>query len=183
MVLRGELLQPWLGVAGVAGLNIHYATVEVGYSALTGFNRFLLDTAIELTPTLQANATVLFSPNSGTLGHYLLDARTSRITLLELLQFVERVAGVQLPGVSPQQVAMISGSAYAQVQIYATPTAVTIRRQGVDVQYAAGFRMQMSGRLFGMTISVAALITESTVKPCSVCSTVRFPDLQLSFSL
>jgi hypothetical protein len=182
MVLRGELLQPWLGVAGVAGLNIHYATVEVGYSAVIGFNRFLLDTAIELTPTLQANATVLFSPNSGVFGHYLIDGQISRITLLDLLQFVERLAGVRLP-VSPQQVATISGSAYAQVQIYATPTDVSIRRQGLDVHYSAGFRMQMNGRLFGATISVAALITRSTIKPCSVCSSIRFPDLQLSFSL
>ena len=146
------------------------------------FNLFLLDTSIELTPTIQANATVFFSANAGSFGHYLLEAQTSQITLFELLQFIESVSGVTLP-VSAEDINRISGNAYTQIQIYATPTQVTIKRLGQDVVYPAGFRVSMQGSLFGLGVSVSAAVVQSTATLCSICQPVTFPDLQFSFLL
>jgi hypothetical protein len=112
---------------------------------------------------------------------FLLDAKTSTITLGDIWTFIENVADRHplVPGVTADNINDATSGSFLEVQLYVAPSEVQIERQGEMVTYPAGFQFQMKANMFGMELEVGAYL----MSPESLDNRQDFWDFRMSFAV
>lgn len=181
LYITGKLTAPWHNVAGIRGLTISKAGLELGIVAGPTVSTVGVWAVVKLGAA-QANGTIYFSGTQP--DRFVLMATLADITANNLLAAAEDIAGVELPGVAATALTKLVNFRMHTVRIHVAPRAFILNPTSSNpTAVEAGFKVFANMSLFGANLVVDMNVRRSSYELDMFGSRYTVPDVFLNVRL
>ena len=181
LFVSGRMTSVWRDVAGVSGLTIANAGLEVGITAGPAISTLGIWATIKLG-SISFNGTIYFSATDS--SKYVVYATLESLTMDNIISAAEQIAGTSFPAVVTNIVSQLLNIKVYSAKLYIAPSAMTLFASSPSpISVSAGFEVWANMSLFNADVVVSLKYASSGSSITLFGASYPIPDFTFGFSL